>query len=339
MPSFLQNKFVRVGAIVIVVLISLPILLLIINFSFSSLNYVSNNETGMSSSGFLGDGMMAKNNVMRELDQKDTINIESSYSPPEPQPTGYTSGLENYETTDYSISARSKQFDELCSNLTTLKTDPQIHFKSLKSETNNCHATVFVTLDKVDFVLNTLSSYNGVEVTRHTESVTRHRQQIESQTSIINQQLASVNRSLLSAETQFDELAEFARTSNNATALSEAIRYKLENIDTLTQRKIRLTTQLNQLYQQATDLEERLNVVQFNVNISRFHSIHPNENTMRWSNAWEQLKYQFTETLIGLSTNFLIFLLWTFRITIYLLVLIVTLRGLWKFIKIIWNRW
>jgi len=109
--------------------------------------------------------------------------------------------------------------------------------------------------------------------------------------------------------------------------------------DTLTGRKINLTSQLNRLYQQTADLEEQIDVVQFDVTINRSHPIYPNQESQKWEMAWEELKDTYTDTLIGLTAFFGIFLLWTIRLAVYLLILIVVLRGLWKFAKLLLSKW
>ncbi len=342
MHPLLQNKFIRFGlagaGLLIVIFVVLTLLFIINNARSTELSMNMGYATGAApmfenSIGF-GESlsMSADGDMMMKA-------VSSSYRPaPEPVPDGYTAGLESYETTDYYINGRLKEFDNFCAEFTRLKADPNIHFKYLNESTNNCNATFYVAEERAEQTLSTLTTYKGIEFVRNTESVTRHRQQIQNQTSILEQQLASVSHSLATAEIQFDELADFARQSKDAAALSEAIRYKLQNIDNLTQRKINLTAQLNNLYQQSADLEERLNVVQFDVHVYRSNPINIGKYERQWEAAWEELKDQFTDTLIGLSAFFGIFLLWVFRIALYLIVLIVVLRAFWKFIKLLWRK-
>ncbi len=334
MHSLLKNKYVRFASIGVVALLIIVITLLVLN-TFSSAR-----STGLSDTYEMGYAPTVSTGAVGKVanDSRDFAQAESSYYRPEPVPDGYTSDLESYETTEYNISAHTKQFDELCNALATLKADSEIHFKYLNTSINSCQALFYVEENKSDNVLSALTTFQGVEVSRGTESVTRHRQQIQTQTGILEQQLASVERTLATAETQFDEIAEFARANKEASVLSQTIREKLTLIDSLTQRKINLTSQLNQLFQQATDLEEKLDVVQFSVAIYRSYPIHPQKNLQKWEQAWEELKDAYTDTLIGLSAFFGIFLLWTLRLTLYLLVLIVILRGVWKFIQYILKK-
>lgn len=341
MHPILQNKFVRVIGIIFVALITIFIILVFL----ASMN--STRSTGLDMSNSVGMNSytqtvgMGRGMEYRMTDSVESTYPESSYYAPQPNPdtVDYTAGLESYETTSYNASGKIKQFDEFCENLNTLKADTQIHFKSLISSINNCNALFYVDENKASEVLNTLKNYNGVEITRNTESVTRHRAQLQSQTTILQQQLASVERSLTAAETQFDEIADFSRETKNATELSKAIREKLTLIDTLTQRKINLTSQLNQLYQQSADLKERLNIVAFSVNVNRSYPININEQSQKWERAWRDLKNEYTNTLIDLSALFAIFLLRTIKVLIYGLVIIVSARALWKFIKLVWSKW
>lgn len=340
MHPIFQNKFVRLTLAILGVLAVIFVLLLFLMLSSSS--------RGLGTGGAMMDASYApsapaySNSVARDemmADGEMATKAASSYYMPEPVPSGYTADLESYETTQYSVTARTKEFDELCDTIADLKTDPQIHFKYLNESTNVCRSTFYVDEEKADDVLATLTAFRGVEATRNTESITRHRQQVQGQTDILEQQLASVGQSLTMAETQFDELAEFARQSKDAVALSEAIRYKLQNIDTLTQRKINLTAQLNNLYQQAADIEERLGVVEFAATINRSNPIYPEQESRKWERAWDALHDAYTDTLINLTAFFGVFLLWVVQAIVYLLVLIVLLRGLWKFAKLLWRKW
>lgn len=342
MQQLLQNKYVRFGLFAIGVMVIIFVALLLLAMLNTSRSNLGLNSADIDSgyyapsaptfSDSMGSGVMMDGaEMMAEPD--------SSYYPYPPVPDGYTSSLESYETTSYSVSARTKDFDGLCGAVASLKNDQQIHFRTVTSSLNNCHASFFVTEEKVASVLTTLTSYRGVEVNRNTESVTRHKQQLESQTAILEQQLTRVESSLTAAQAQLDRLNQVFNTSDEVTRLSSEVTKSLQYIDQLTQRKINLISQLDNLYQQSTDLAERMKVVQFDVMVSRANPIVIDKYERQWDNAWEELKDEFTNTLIGLTAFFGIFLLWTVRVLLYLLVLIILLRGLWKFARLVWNKW
>lgn len=330
MHPFLQNKYIRFGLIALSLLV---VLLVALAAAFSLLT----SSTGHSESTYAPSSYAPASDAA--LDREVAPNTKTASFVPEPTAGEYTGALEAYETTSYRIAAVTKDFDELCASLTTLKASADIHFEDLTTTTNHCHATFYAEAPDVPGVLETLQQFRGVEVTRNTKSITRHRQQLQSQTDILQQQLMSVERSLATAESQYDDIATFARENNDAATLSQAITEKLRIIDQLTQRKINLTNSLDRLYQQSADLEKRLDVTQFTVQATRLNPIHPNETARQWEQAWEELQDTFTSTLIGLTAVFGVFLLWTVRIALYLLVALVFVRGLWKFAQLLWRKW
>ncbi|MBP6881793.1 MAG: hypothetical protein KBC35_04170 [Candidatus Pacebacteria bacterium] len=348
MQQFLQNKYVRLGLAAVGILVALFIALFVLALLNTSTSGLGISEVGMDegyslsapmapsfSNSFKGGTMMDDDMAM----EAESSYTSSYYPEPFPTPGGYTSDLESYETTSYNINARTKDFDGLCGAVANLKNDPQIHFRSITSSLNNCYASFFVTEERVAGVITTLTGFRGVEVNRNTESVTRHKEQLESQTVILQQQLTRVESSLVAAQAQLDRLNQIFNTSDEVTRLSSEVTKSLQYIDQLTQRKISLISQLDDIYQQSADLAERMKVVQFDVQVNRANPIIIDKYERQWDNAWEELKDAFTETLIGLTAFFGIFLLWVVRIGLYLLVVLVLVRGLWKFAKLLWSRW
>ncbi len=342
-----KNKYVRVATFGVLTILGIFVVLFILSFTATSRHggYGMMQTNSVSEMPFIMDSMMEEVGKIG-IGEGATMPMYDNVSPPElqiynyPQPIsgGYTTNLEQYETTDYNVYARTRSFDDLCAVVTGLKSDPDIHFKSINTSLNSCDAHFYVSEQKAASVLATLSANDDVEVHRETRSVTRHKQYIESRTSSLVQQLANVERSLATVETQFDEITAFARTQNDAMAFAESIREKVNLIDSLTQRKISLTNQLDQLYQQAADLAERIDVVAFSVAINRSHPIEQNRWSRQWEAAWENLKDEANATLIGITVFFGIFLLWVVRIALYAFVLIALVRILWKFGTTLWKK-
>lgn len=335
MPSILNNKFVRFG------LFGLGIVVVIVVLFFAWL-MMSVSSTGLSSKS-ISMGLEAP--MMYEAGgvamDRGYATEEAMYAPntmPVPQPDGYVANLESYETTDYRLTARTRQFTEFCATLKALKADERFDFRNLNQNTNNCSATFYTAEQYADEALSRLQQFSGVEVTRNTVSVTRQKEQLQSRTDILRQQLQSVERTLASAETQFDEIIAIARASNNASELSSAITEKLRMIDSLTQRKISLSSQINNALRQAQDLDERIGVIQFSVSAQPLIYVHPNQTERQWQEAWKELKDRFTETLIGLSAFLGVFLLFVLQGIVYLLIVIVLVRLLWKFARLVWRK-
>lgn len=351
MNTILENKYVRFALFGLGAIIVLAFLMTLLStlFGIQVPNYSMNQKMGYTTPG-IGGGIMMDSDAVSEMaiapsmgrgGMMDGFEETSLYYPeplpPVPTPDGYTPGLETYETTSYSVTARSNQFDTLCETLSTLKTDSAIHFKSLNVSLNNCSAQFFVEEGKVNEVLTQFNSYHEVTIDRTTASVTRHKETIESQANIVRAQLETVEATLAEAQAAYDEIIALARSERDADALNEAIRSKLQQIDYLTSRKLNLTNQLDNYAQQAADLEERLGVVEFYANFNRLTPIQIGQHELQWSQAWKQLSNQFTMTLIGLTLSFGIFLLYILQYGFYLLVLIIVARFGWKLLQRIWQ--
>ena len=333
MHPILQNRFFRFAGIGILIIFVLLILWGAMNLATSS--------TGLSDESFnmAPSTISNSNQAERGMAYEEGVSSDSAYYPPQPISSGYTADLETYETTTYALTARTKQFDDVCSFIRNLKTDTKIHFKTLNESTNNCNANFFVEEAYAESVLAQLTAYEDAEYTRNTQSVTKHRQNLQSQTSILQRQLNNVQKSLTTAERQLDNLNNTYFNSEDVATLSLRVNESLRFIEQLNQKKINLTNQLSYIYQQAADLEERLNVVEFSTNISRSNPAVSNLQEPNWDRAWNEVKNVFNDTLMGLSTTFLILLLWITRMVIYLIVIALVLRGLYKFGKFVLNKW
>jgi hypothetical protein len=333
MPAFFQNKYFKFTAIAIGVLLVLPVAAILLLGSLNDARSV-----GLSSSSVLMPQSMelVRDSSGRAMMESD-IGMSGSMPAPQPTPGGYTTNLERYETTDYTISGRTSAFDELCALLAQLKADPRYEFQYLASDRNSCRGAFFVRDTEAAAAVDQFRPYEELIIARNTQSVTRHREQLQDQAAIVRQQLANVERSLASAEVDFDEIAAFARTSNDASTLSKALREKLSLIDHLTERRIQLTAQLDALYQAASELEERINRTQVTVSLTRAFADDPGRSSRAWEAAWRELRETFDDTLIGFTAVFGVYLLWLLRLALYGAVLLFMLRLLWKLVQWLWR--
>jgi chromosome segregation ATPase len=244
--------------------------------------------------------------------------------------------LEAYETTDYRVRGEIRALDSLCTELENLKDDSEIDFRRLQVTRNRCVAEFFVTEADVGRVRDTVTKY-PVALTRITESVSAYRSDLIGRAEIVRQQLREVETLLAEANERYDTLARFAQEQGDAQALTQTVDDQLNTLDSLTQRRISLTEQLQQLEKSKANLQDRINRVRFSVNVSRLIPQQPNEDTARWAVAWDDLTDRLTEVQIGLTAYFAIFILYTLQYAFYGVVAIIALRLLWKFIRFVWR--
>tara|TARA_B100000745_G_scaffold299347_1_gene249982 strand:- start:4244 stop:5287 length:1044 start_codon:yes stop_codon:yes gene_type:complete len=263
--------------------------------------------------------------------------IEGGYIQPIPDPSPYVPELEKYETTDYRVSARTRQFDEACSLLRALKADTRIDFKSISEGLNRCSGTFYADEAQSAWVLDKLNGIAGVEINRQTVSVTRHRENLQTEAGVLREQLAVVERTLTQAESQYEEITEVARVASDASALTEAIRDKLSMIKTLNNERIQLLARLRSISQQSSDLEERIGVVAFSASFTRSYPVDLDENSRKWEAAWENLNDAFIDFMMAFTVNLGIFLLKVIQYVVYGLILLVFVRVGYRVVRRLWQ--
>ena len=249
----------------------------------------------------------------------------------------FVAGLEDYETTDYYAHARTTDFDDACGLLTTFKQDTDIHFSSLSAGLNDCSGRFYTPKERVDEVVQKLRDIQGIDIQSDTSSVTRVKEDLTSRTDVIRQQLADTEATLAKVTVQYEDIVSLAFAKGDPAALNRVVSSKFELLDQLNQRRLQLSLELEQLLQAATDLDGRIDKVAFNVSFTRAYPIRIDEQSQQWEAAWQYLKRQGTETLIGLTLYLGVFALRAIQFIFYGFIVLILARFLWKFVRVIWR--
>ena len=247
--------------------------------------------------------------------------------------------FQQYETTDYIVSARSRSFSTLCATLESLRDDGGADFRSFDQRDNTCRAEFFVQQEEVDRVLEQFAQYPEVLIQTQINSVTARYTTLTNELTVMQEQLAETETFIETTQMMYDEVIDVARENNDAAALSAAIDSSIQQIDRLRQRQINLANHIRNLERQQSELSERIDRVRFSVQFSRTVPLQTGMVEQKWQEAWRDLKDTFTETSIGLTTGLGVFLLWVIRIGIYIVFVIVLLRLLYGFGRYVWQRW
>ncbi len=312
-----------------IIIVGIVFALLLFTILLASLN----NARGLSVSSVSSPPMSSSNRGK----MSDGARMGEAYAPSYIGSYEYVPNLEQYETSDYTVTARTRAFEAACEKIIVYKSDTQIHFKSFSEQQNQCSAFFFVPNDRANQIADDLQTISGAEVTRTVTSVTRDREILKSESEMITEQLRIVEQTLADAERQYSEITQLAQASNNASALSEAITNKLTMIEMLNQKRIDLTARLGMINRSAAELNERINVTAFTVTITRSFVLDTNRTTLEWEGAWRELREQWTSVLIGLSAYLGIFVIRTIQYAVYALIIIVIARFVWKIAQKVWK--
>lgn len=247
--------------------------------------------------------------------------------------------FQQYETTDYVVSARSRSFPTLCATLKSLRDDQGTDFRSFEQRDNRCRAEFFVQQSEVERILALFEQYPEVLVQTQINSVTTRYTTLTNELSVVQDRLTETEAFIETTRAMYDEVIDVARESNDAAALNRAIDSSIERIDQLRQRQVNLANRVRNLERQQSELAERIDQIRFSVQFDRVVPLQTGVVERKWQLAWQELKDTFTETSIGLTTGLGIFLLWVIRIGIYIVFVLVLLRLLYSFGRYIWTRW
>ena len=247
--------------------------------------------------------------------------------------------FQQYETTDYLLSARSRSFSTLCATLKSLRDDQGTDFRLFDQRDNTCRAEFFVRQSEVERILALFEQYPEVLVQTQINSVTTRYTTLTNELSIVQDQLTETESFIETTQAMYDEVIAMARENNDAAALNRAIDSSIERIDRLRQRQTNLANRVRNLERQQSELAERIDQIRFSVQFNRMVPLQTGAVERKWQLAWQDLKDTFTETSIGLTTGLGIFLLWVIRIGIYILFVIFLLRLLYGFGRYVWQRW
>lgn len=334
MKSFLANKYVKIIGGIIAAIIVIIIITVATIFSLSTNVNSLGMHGGYEDYVFEADFAPAMDYASKS--HRGQAASAEVFSPS--TPTNITKNLEAYETTRYDINGNTRNFTTFCQTLDELKAKPAYNFSALQQSTRYCSATFYSEAEHVTEVVTTFEQFAGIEINRNTTSITKQRDQLQSRTDILLEQLLSVETILAQAEQDFDEIITVARASNDANELADAIQNKLTLIDTLTERRIRLVDTINQQLRATQDLAERNNMVEFVVRAQPLVTPRNNDTDRAWAEAWDTLKDRVTEASIGLTTGLGIILLYVAQGLIYLFIVVIAIRLLWRFLKFVWQK-
>lgn len=246
--------------------------------------------------------------------------------------------LQDFETTDYQLYLRTQNLESACAVLSDLRQDNRTDFRNINLRENSCTATFYVAEAHVEAVLTILKEINNLQIEKTTRSITRQRQQVSSSLEIAQRHLSEVENLLEQTRASYAELANSARADRDSDTLTKIIRDQVEMIDMLTGRQHQLSQQVNHLYRQQQDLEERLGMIEIRASFTRLFSTDPHSASRRTEEAKDLLQETVTTFKLAMTSFLGVFLLWLLITSFFSLFIILAIRLLWRFIKLVWKR-
>ncbi|MDO8594256.1 MAG: hypothetical protein Q7R93_01945 [bacterium] len=255
-------------------------------------------------------------------------------------PRGGTTGntAEAYEVTDYNARIESRNIEKTCGEVKEWKALTYVIFENSNESERQCSHTFKVEHEHVAEILAAVKALDPKDLTENTSTIKQQIDDFTSQTDILKKKRDSIDKTLDSALRAYDEITVLATKTQNAEALAKIIDSKIGIIERLTQERINISAQLDQLARAKEDQLDRLKYTYFNVSVYE-NKFFDGENLKdSWKAAVKDLVQTLNTVLQSITVGLLGFLMWLLPLIVYALILLLVAKYAWRAIKYIWVR-
>ncbi len=259
--------------------------------------------------------------------------------PPMPPPDGAVDeDAEDYEITEYNVNIETRTLEEDCKTITNLKPLNYVIFESTTETDKSCYYTIKVDVSHVEEVLSVLEDLDPKDLNKTTYTIQRTIEYLLDEREVLEKKREAIEETLEDALNAYDEISRFATETRDADALARIIDSKIQTVERLTMESININERLNRLAQQEVRQMDRLKYTYFYINVTESKFFDGKEIKESWKESAKKLVKDFNKTIQGLSLGLITLALFIVQFGIYLLILIVVARFLWKFTKRIWKK-
>lgn len=249
--------------------------------------------------------------------------------------SGYISGTdaENIERRSYSAYIRSSNLTGTCNEIFSWKPLPYVIFTTQQHNDTSCSAQFKVERMHTDEILSKLSALHPDELNVNTETIKEQIVDYTSRLDILTKQEEVIAVTLEKATLAYDDLVELATNAEDVASLSKVIDSKLSQLERLTRERVTIAAQIEQLARQKAEALDQVKYAHFSVTVDEYQVINWEQVSDSWMSNLQMFAYNvnrtFQELTLGLVTN----LLRLAVLAVYVGLLYLMLRVLWRFIQ------
>lgn len=261
---------------------------------------------------------------------RDVALYENEYAP--------SNDAELFETKDYTAEFQTQNLADTCASIDALKPLPNIIFLSATHSDTFCSYQFKVANEEVPSVLDVLTALDPEELTERTTSIKKQIDYSLNQKTILDENLASTEAILAEALVAYDNLLTTATEAQDSTALTQAIRDKLEIIDKLKQRRESTRQQLDVLSVRLAEQQDRLDYSYFFVSVAERVYFDGDALATSWQRALKNMIWEANIVLQRISVGLVSFVLQVTLYAVYLVIVLVIAKFGWRIVRTVWRR-
>lgn len=270
-----------------------------------------------------------------------TRNIASDSSiMPIPPIFGGTTGstAEDFEVTDYNAYIETSTIDDTCGAVSGLKGLPYVIFESANESTRNCNYSFKVEHAHVGEILAKIEALDPKSLSENTYTIKRQLDDFTSETEILEKKRASIDETLETALEAYDDITALATKTQDAESLARIITSKVSLIERLTQERININQQLDYISRAKEDQLDRLKYTYFYVNVSEKKYLDGEAIADAWYAALQGFVGDVNKALMNLSIYLVKFVLELGILLLYLFIVLIVAKYVWRFGVKIWKQ-
>jgi hypothetical protein len=264
--------------------------------------------------------------------------ISPSPLPPHDGQGAVGNDAEDFETTQYSASVETRNLARTCGTIIKLKSLEYVIFENANEHDRGCNYTFKVERKYTTDILNVIQDLEPKNLSESTYTIKRTIDDFTSETEILEKKLNTISDTLEDAVRAYDAITNVATNKQDAESLAKIIDSKIGVIERLTRERINISAQLDRLSRSKEDQLDRLLYTYFYIDVYENKFIDSENLKDSWKVAIKNSVRDVNRALQDMTVNMVATLFVLLQYIIYFLVLIITVKFGWRFVKYIWNK-
>ncbi len=271
---------------------------------------------------------------------KGEMAVEESVSSLSPRNVAGTTGsdAEAYEVTDYRARIETRRLEDTCAAVSGLKDRDDVIFESASRYDRGCDYTFKVKIGSAAEILGFINSLDPEELSENTRTIKNRVDDFTNQTQILENKLAAIDETLSKAISAYDEVTTLATQARDAGSLAKIIDSKVNIIERLTQERINISTQLDQIGRLKAEQLDRLEYTYFYLNIWENKYFDGESLKESWRAALREFVQDINSIFQDISVNLIVWIMLVIQYLLYFFILLLAAKYVWQFAKYIWRR-
>ncbi len=323
------GKLAKIFGVFILGLVALMVAFSLITNVVGSLNRGAYDRVEPSFGGGMANFDSSMKSQEMALSSRNII-AEDSYTPGQ--------NAENFEVTEYRADIETRKLENSCKSIFDLKEKDYVIFEKSSESDTSCNYRFKVKKDNVSEVLSVIESLKPRNLNENTQTIKKQIDDFTSEEEILKRKLQTIDDTLSSAIESYDEISKLATQTRDAGSLANIIDSKIKIIERLSTEKINTSAQLERISRLKAEQVDRLEYSYFNVYIYENKYIDIENLGDSWKRSIKKFVTDMNNVLQDISIGLVTLMAYTFQYLLYLLIIVIVAKYVWKLFKSIWKR-